>query len=341
MGRAAAGVMQAFSALRPLLLRAGWRRAPPAMSLVVPVFGTEGFLPSCLASLLDQSFADIEIIIVDDGSPEDVPAIVARTAGRDPRVRVIRHERNKGTFAARLTGAASARGTYLGFVDADDVLKENFVALLLGAARTHDADLVQCAITWCEPDGTSWPLNRGGDPHALQGASILAELLAGGMSNSVANKVVRREVWKLATQGLPPMRILFGEDLLCLFLVACASERYAHISDAPYRYMRRNGSMTTATGPEAYLGRLKDLGTVYRTILPELRARPQPKALKAEFYQREILHVAGELAAGAGRHLAPGPHDWADGFPALATGTASAPLDPAGDTPNGSAVRLS
>ncbi len=340
MDRVTATVMQAWSALRSLF-RMGWRRAPPAISLVVPVFGTEGYLPGCLASLLGQSFGDIEIIIVDDGSPADVPAIVARTAGRDPRVRVVRHTRNEGTFAARLTGAASARGTYLGFVDADDVLEDTFVALLLGAARTHDADLVQCAITWCEPDGTSWPLNRGGDPHALQGGSILAELLAGGMSNSVSNKIVRRQVWNVATQELPHMRILFGEDLLCLFLVACASQRYAHISDAPYRYMRRHGSTTTAAGPEACLGRLKDLGTVYRTILPGLRVCPQAEALKAEFYRREFLNVAGELAADAGSHLAPGPHGWADGLPALETDTASSSPDLAGDASTGRAAGLS
>ena len=306
MGRGIARARQAWSALGSLL-RAGDRRPSPAISIVVPVFATEGYLPGCLASLLGQSFGDLEILVVDDGSPEDVPAIVARTAGRDPRVRVIRHERNQGTFAARLTGAASATGTYLGFVDADDVVEATFVAVLLDAARLHDADLVQCAISWCQPDGTCRPFNRGGDHHALQGGSVLTELLAGGMSNSVSNKIVRRQVWKVATQGLSPMRLLFGEDLLCLFLVACASQRYAHISDALYRYMIRPGSTTTATGPEACLARLTDLGLVYRTILPELRVRPEAEALKADFYRREFLDVAGQLAAGAGRHLAPGP----------------------------------
>lgn len=326
MGLGSDSVRQAWSALRPLL-RTRWRRPSPAISIVVPVFGTERYLPDCLVSLLGQSFGEIEIIIVDDGSPEDVPAIVARTAGRDPRVRLVRHERNRGTFAARLTGAASARGDYLGFVDADDVVEDSFVAMLLGAARRHDADLVQCAITWCEPDGSCRLLNRGGHPHALQGGAVLAELLAGGLSNSVANKVVRRHVWNVATRGLAPMRILFGEDLLSLFLVACESQRYAHISDAPYRYMRRDGSSTTAAGPEASLSRLNDLGMVYRTILPQLRACPQTEALKAEFYRREFLNVAGELATGAGRDLAPGPHGWADGFPALATDAAPPPAE--------------
>jgi hypothetical protein len=339
VGRGIARARQAWSALRPLL-RAGYRRPSPAISIVVPVFAAEAHLTGCLESLLGQSFGDIEIIIVDDGSPRDVPAVVARTAGRDPRVSVIRHERNEGTLAARLTGAASARGTYLGFVDADDVVEDTFVAVLLDAARMHDADLVQCAISWCQPDGACQPFNRGGDQHALQGSSVLTELLAGGMSNSVANKIVRRQVWKVATQGLSPMRLLFGEDLLLLFLVACASQRYAHISDALYRYMIRNGSTTTVTGPEACLGRLKDLGMVYRTILPELRVRPQAEALKVEFYQREFLDVAGALAAGAGRHLAPGPHAWAEGFPALATDSTPPSSDVAGDAPTGGAVRL-
>jgi hypothetical protein len=340
MGLGIARARQTWRALRTLR-RADWRRPPPAISIVVPVFGTEDHLPGCLASLLGQSFGDIEIIVVDDGSPADVPAIVARTAGQDPRVRVIRHDRNEGTLAARRTGAASARGTYLGFADVDDVLKSTFVALLLGAARMHDADLVQCAITWCEREGPSRLLNRGGDPHTLEGGLILGELLAGGMSNSVGNKIIRRQVWQAATQGLPPMRVLFCEDLLCLFMVVCESQRYVHISEAPYRYISRQGSATTADGQEACLRRLKDLRLVYRTILPGLRACAQPEVLKAEFYGREFLSIASELAASAGWHLAPGPHAWADGLPEVAPRPAPPSSAVAGDAPPRWAERLS
>ena len=104
--------------------RAGSRRGgevPGLLSFIVPVYDTEKYLDECLTSIRFQEYRNIEIVCVDDGSPDDSVAIVRRHRLRDPRVRLVRRE-NGGLSAARNTGVAAARGEYLAFVDSDDMV---------------------------------------------------------------------------------------------------------------------------------------------------------------------------------------------------------------------------
>ena len=275
----------------------------PAVSVVVPVFGTEDYLADCLASLLRQSFREIEVIVVDDASPGDVGGIVARVAGRDSRVKMVRHAENQGALMARLTGSRAAIGAYIAFVDSDDLVEDRFIELLHAAATQHDADLVQCAMTMVEADGKSRYLNRGGSAHVLHGLSVLAELLDGKMSNSVSNKLIRKTCWHAAISGLSAEcgKIDFGEDLLCLFFVAAYSKAYVHIADAVYHYVPRAGSITKQKTEDSLVCRIRDLNRIFETISPLLRASGEPEELKARFFQREFLDVVQRAFDCAGR----------------------------------------
>jgi hypothetical protein len=235
----------------------------------MPVFRTEDYLADSLTSVLRQSCRDIEVIVVDDASPGDVGAIVARVAEGDSRVRIVRHANNQGILAARLTGSKLATGAYLAFVDSDDLIEHQFIQTLHEAAIRYDADLVQCGMTVVEADGRIWHLNRGGPAHQSNGGSVLAEFLAGKMSNSVANKLTRTSCWHAATAHLAKTehRFCFGEDLLCLFLVAARSQRYAHVPDAAYRYIRRAGSATIGDSDTAIIRQMEDLSLIYAEIL--------------------------------------------------------------------------
>ena len=224
--------------MRPNVLRAA---ATPCVSVVVPVFGFTALLHRCLTAVLTQSLTEIELIVVDDGGPGDLQFLVSAACNDDPRVHVIRHPINQGTLTARLTGAASARGTYIAFVDADDVPNERFLEILYAAAQQHDADLVQCAITVFELDGTRTFFNRGGGPHTATDKSILSALLGGKMSNSLCNKLIRTSCWYHAVSCLNnrKSKLTFGEDLLLLFHIASGAKRYAHISAPLYNYVKR------------------------------------------------------------------------------------------------------
>ena len=94
----------------------------PKVSVIVPVYGAEAFLPTCISSLRAQTLRDIELIFVCDGSPDNSLAILRRVEPLDSRIRVIAFEENQGVSAARNAGLDAARGDYIGFCDGDDDL---------------------------------------------------------------------------------------------------------------------------------------------------------------------------------------------------------------------------
>lgn len=92
----------------------------PKVSVIIPVYGAEAFLPDCIASLRTQTLRDIELIFICDGSPDHSLAILRKAETLDSRIRVIAFEENQGVSAARNAGLDAARGDYIGFCDGDD-----------------------------------------------------------------------------------------------------------------------------------------------------------------------------------------------------------------------------
>lgn len=113
----------------------------PFFSIIVPVYNTEKYLSACVDSLLRQGFTDFEVILVDDGSRDQSPAICDDYAGTDPRIRVI-HKPNGGVSSARNTGIQAAAGTYVMFVDSDDFLLEGALETLHGYLRETRYDIL-------------------------------------------------------------------------------------------------------------------------------------------------------------------------------------------------------
>ena len=100
------------------------------LSIIVPVYQVEAHIDECITSILDQTFRDFELILVDDGSLDRCPAICDAYAQKDSRIRVI-HQKNQGLSAARNTGLQAARGDYIGFVDSDDFIEASMYEKLL------------------------------------------------------------------------------------------------------------------------------------------------------------------------------------------------------------------
>ena len=125
----------------------------PRISVIVPVYKVEQFLPACVQSILGQTFADFELILVDDGSPDGCGALCDAYAGQDGRVRVI-HQKNGGLSAARNSGIAAATGEFLAFVDADDIVAPDYLEQLYCALRSSGADMALCAVEDVNEDGT-------------------------------------------------------------------------------------------------------------------------------------------------------------------------------------------
>lgn len=115
------------------------------ISVIIPVYKVEDYLPACLESVLGQDYSQLEVILIDDGSPDGSGAICDRYAQEDSRIRVV-HQENKGGAAAKNTGLRVATGEYLSFVDSDDLLEPGAYRHMVGLMETLDGDVVCCGF---------------------------------------------------------------------------------------------------------------------------------------------------------------------------------------------------
>lgn len=115
----------------------------PQISIIVPVYKTEKYLQRCVDSLLHQTFSDFEVLLVDDGSPDNCPAMCDEYAKKDSRIKVL-HQKNGGVSSARNAGLEAAVGEYVTFVDSDDYVEPQMYEKMLSVAKKHDCDVVMC-----------------------------------------------------------------------------------------------------------------------------------------------------------------------------------------------------
>lgn len=171
---------------------------PPKISIIIPVYKVEKYIRRCLDSVLGQTIKEIEIILIDDGSPDKCGTICDEYASRDPRVVVI-HKENAGVSAARNSGLEVARGEYIGFVDSDDYVAPNMFELMYRQAELSDAEFAMCEFV--ETDGDDSKLNH--EVKVEDGEIILLdkkkafEVIADFSRNvqvTVWNKLYKREI---------------------------------------------------------------------------------------------------------------------------------------------------
>ena len=125
----------------------------PEISIIVPVYRVEKYLNECIDSILAQTFADFELILVDDGSPDSCPALCDAAAAKDSRIRVI-HKPNGGVSTARNAGLDAACGNWIGFVDSDDVIDKTYYEKLYRAAKKCGTKITVSNILYLEADGS-------------------------------------------------------------------------------------------------------------------------------------------------------------------------------------------
>lgn len=120
----------------------------PLISVIIPVYKVEKYIVKCVESILAQTYRNLEIILVDDGSPDNCPGICDEFAALDTRVRVI-HKDNSGVSDARNIGLNVAKGEYIGFIDSDDWIAPNMYETLLASIIKYDADIAVCDYQIC------------------------------------------------------------------------------------------------------------------------------------------------------------------------------------------------
>lgn len=122
------------------------------VSIIVPIYNVEKYLPKCIESIINQTYKNLEIILVDDGSPDNCAKICDEYAKKDNRIKVI-HKPNGGVSSARNAGLDIATGEYIGFVDPDDFIAPEMYEQMLEAIKTANADLAICGYDYFDEDG--------------------------------------------------------------------------------------------------------------------------------------------------------------------------------------------
>lgn len=210
----------------------------PTISIIVPVYNVEKYLPECIESILAQTFTDFELILVEDGSPDNCPALCDAAAEKDARIRVI-HQKNGGLSAARNAGLDAARGAWIGFVDSDDYIAPEMYEVLHQAVQSTGADLALCDYAEVDEAGKPCPpmhvsLSEG----ELTGQKLLKR--ASGLMVQLAwNKLYRRAIF---TQLRYPEGKL-NEDLFLIPEVCLQIQKAVVVPKALYYYVQRGGSI--------------------------------------------------------------------------------------------------
>lgn len=170
----------------------------PLISVIVPVYKVEAYLEECVASIRNQTYCHLEIILVDDGSPDSCPDLCDRFAAADARIRVI-HKPNGGISSARNAGLREATGDFIGFVDSDDfIAPEMYEQLLRGFDHRPNLGIVSCLVEQVEGERRSpfveeWAITA---PRLIKAQDFAADKLEERSCHAVWNKLYRADLAK-------------------------------------------------------------------------------------------------------------------------------------------------
>lgn len=217
------------------------------ISIIVPIYNVEKYVEKCILSIISQTYKNLQIILIDDGSTDKSGEICDRYAKIDARIQVI-HQQNEGLVRARKEGLKRAKGQYIGFVDGDDYIDENMYDAMLNDILLSHADFIHTAFFKGNGDIIRFELNHVDKIYDIRNRKIqfLRDYVIeqnDGISYSIWSKLFKRELIIKCYQKVPDDQS-YGEDMLAL--CACIMEsNYIYISKrAYYHYVLRNDSMT-------------------------------------------------------------------------------------------------
>lgn len=222
----------------------------PLISIIVPVYNIEEYLPRCVKTLQGQTYPRIEILLVDDGSTDGTGVLCDRLSGEDPRVRVF-HKENGGSSSARNLGIKEAKGEYLGFVDSDDYVEPDMYEKLYAAITQYGVPVAQTGRDEIDPDGNRLPdiCIPPEKPECIDAEDFLKELLMHRGDCSFCTKLIKRSV--LEDRKFPEGAL--NEDFhLLIRLLGEQVDRIVSLPDRGYHVFYRVGSNSRKADKENF-----------------------------------------------------------------------------------------
>lgn len=211
----------------------------PLVSIIVPIYNVEQYLEECLDSLVNQTLKDIEIICVNDASPDGSLLIAEKYAANDARVKVVSHQKNQGLGPARNTGVEHAVAPYVMFVDSDDVVTHNMAERLYTEMQNQDVDLVWCNIGGMSESGDVKKAGEAIPAGLYTSTQVLSESYLYQTLLPVWNKLYKRALIEDVKQ-----QPIVSEDQPFLAVVLGRCKKIVVIQDSLYYYRNRQGTLS-------------------------------------------------------------------------------------------------
>lgn len=263
------------------------------VSVVIPVYNVEKYLCECVDSALNQTYENVEIILVDDGATDSSGLICDGYAQKDSRVVVI-HRENGGLSAARNTGLDAATGEYIYFLDSDDYIEKNTISDLVSTIEQEKADVVffdgYVFYTDCELDENGYGYSRKREYGADNGRDLLLQLLdSDEYRTAVPMNMYRTDYLK--DNGIRFYEGILHEDELFTFQVFNADGKIVHCKKELYARRVRPASIMTASGMSR---RFESILTIYSVISDMYRSQKACGKAAQMYLIREAKSVIGK-----------------------------------------------
>ena len=211
----------------------------PLISVIVPVYKVEQYLDRCVQSIVDQTYPNLEIILVDDGSPDRCGAMCDGWAEKDSRIRVI-HKENGGLSDARNAGLAVATGEYTGFIDSDDHIAPDMYRRLLERMTADGSDIAACGVQMVFEDGSPSRMLTPDGSHVLNHDEALEAVIR----ESHLKQPVWYKLYKTAMiRDLPFAVGKYHEDVFWSWQAVDRAKKVSVFGDPFYYYIQRSGSI--------------------------------------------------------------------------------------------------
>lgn len=255
------------------------------ISVIVPVYNVEQYLPRCIESIVNQTYKNLEIILVDDGSTDNSGKVCDKFAEKDSRIKVF-HKSNGGVSSARNFGIEKASGDYIGFVDSDDAISNNMYEILLNNAIRYKVKVSCCQVLTKNIDGSN--------EHVYNNPSKIynkCDIVEGFFFDEFiksfivppCNKIIEKEF--LLKNNLKFKNYRLAEDFLFIFEVLSFIENLYYDNSIGYFYLHRENSAMTSAFSEKRFDYIDAINEIETICINEYDKKIQKKAHNWIFWQ--------------------------------------------------------
>ena len=254
------------------------------VTIIVPVYNVENYLNRCLDSIIKQSYKNLDIILINDGSTDNSLKICNNYAKSDTRITVINIE-NSGPSICRNIGLEKAKGSYISFVDSDDYVEKHFIETLLKTQKNTNADVVGCSINVNDVNGDIFDAYNDYELVVYKKNTLIKEYLEDKIAFAVWGKLFTKE--SLMNQKFLNYRV--NEDRMFMWNIFNKINIYTVIGHPLYHYMRRsNNSLTSLEFTDEHLNIFSYIDMVQKKVK---KCYPQFTKLSNQYAEKQIKHI--------------------------------------------------